>query len=173
MGPLLICDISLEKTDANLQRLAQRSSNTQLPNWESRFDPTGVKCSVEKNHHRRASWFSARDHLQHNRSTRNDYTGVSPFSHRSTQRSCPRALCLFLTFVGYLVVFLIIKRIYYELTSGAARRAIIKRHGCEPVHHWQHRAFGKLFGLDLVQQQYKDDKAVRTCEEAIQRFSMD
>jgi hypothetical protein len=43
--------------------------------------------------------------------------------------------CVFLDLVGYLVVFLVIKRTYYELTTGAAQRAIIKKHGCEPVHH--------------------------------------
>ena len=67
--------------------------------------------------------------------------------------------------VGYLVVFFAIKRIYYELTIGAERRATIKEHGCEPVYRWQHRGiFGKLLGLDIIQEQLKNDKLGRSFE---------
>ncbi len=73
--------------------------------------------------------------------------------------------------VGYLVVFFAIKRVYYELTIGAARRAIIREHGCEPVYHWRHQGIlGKLWGLDLMQQQIKDDKLGRTFKGARERF---
>lgn len=73
--------------------------------------------------------------------------------------------------VGYLVVFFAIKRVYYELTIGAARRAIIKEHGCEPVYHWRHRGIlGKLLGLDLILQQTEDDKLGRTFEGIRQRL---
>jgi Cytochrome P450 len=75
--------------------------------------------------------------------------------------------------VGYLVVLFAIKRIYYELTIGAARRAIIKEHGCEPVYHWRHQGlFGKLLGFDIIQQQLKDDKIGRTYEGTRQRYFM-
>jgi hypothetical protein len=69
--------------------------------------------------------------------------------------------------VCYLVVFFAFKRIYYESTTGAARRAIIKGHGCKPVHHYRHQGIlGKLLGLDIIRQQIKDDKDGRTFEGA-------
>lgn len=73
--------------------------------------------------------------------------------------------------VGCLVVLFAIKSVHYELTTGAARRAIIKKHGCEPVYHWRHQGIlGKLLGLDLIQQQMKDDKLGRTLEGIRQRL---
>lgn len=73
--------------------------------------------------------------------------------------------------VGCLVVFFTIKRIYYELTLGATRRAISKENGCKPVYHWRHEGvLGKFFGLDIIKQQLKDDKAGRTFEGVRQRF---
>jgi hypothetical protein len=76
--------------------------------------------------------------------------------------------------VFYLVVFFALKRIYYELTTGAARRAIIKKHGCKPVYHYRHQGIlGKLLGLDIIQQQIKDDKDGRTFEGARHMFFKD
>jgi hypothetical protein len=50
--------------------------------------------------------------------------------------------------LGYLVVFFAVKRLYYELTTGAARRAVIREHGCKPVYHWRHQGIlGELLGL--------------------------
>lgn len=73
--------------------------------------------------------------------------------------------------VGYLVVLFAIRRVYYELTTGAARRALIKEHGCEPVYHWPHRGIlGKLLGLDIIRLQMKDDAVGRTFEGTRQRF---
>lgn len=73
--------------------------------------------------------------------------------------------------IGLLVVFLAVKRIYYELTTGAARRAIIKEHGCKPVYHFRHKGIlGKLLGWDVIQQQMKDDKVGRTLEGVRHRF---
>ena len=75
--------------------------------------------------------------------------------------------------IGYLIVVLAIRRVYYELTTGAARRAIIKEHGCEPVYHWPHRGIlGKLLGLDVIREQIKDDKVGRTFEGNRQRLFM-
>ncbi|ERF72436.1 hypothetical protein EPUS_06065 [Endocarpon pusillum Z07020] len=83
----------------------------------------------------------------------------------------PISALSWINLVGYLVVFVAIKRIYYELTTGAARRAIIKENGCEPVYHWRHQGIlGKLLGLDLIQQQIKDDKLGRTFEGVRQRL---
>jgi len=76
--------------------------------------------------------------------------------------------------VCYLVVFFAFKRIYYELTTGAARRAIIKKHGCKPVYHYRHQGIlGKLLGLDLIKQHIKDDKDGRTFEGARQLLFKD
>jgi hypothetical protein len=73
--------------------------------------------------------------------------------------------------IGYLVILLAAKRIYYELTTGAARRDIIKKHGCEPVYHWSHQGiFRKVLCLDVIQQQMKDAKMGRGCEASRQMF---
>ncbi len=80
----------------------------------------------------------------------------------------------FIDVIVYVTVLFAIKHIYYELTTGAARRAIIKDNGCKPVYHWRHQGLlGKLLGLDIIQQQIKDDKAGRTFEGARQRFFKD
>jgi hypothetical protein len=50
--------------------------------------------------------------------------------------------------LGYLVVFFAVKRLYYELTTGAARRAAIREHGCKAVYRWRHQGIlGELLGL--------------------------
>ena len=79
-----------------------------------------------------------------------------------------------LDIVGYVVVFLALKRIYYELTTGAKRRAIIKEQDCKPVYHWPHRGIlGKLLGLDIIRLQLGDFKEGRSFEGVRQRFFMD
>ena len=79
-----------------------------------------------------------------------------------------------LDIIIYLIVFWAIKRIYFELTTGAARRAIIKEHGCKPVYHWQHQGIlGRLFGLDLIREFTEDDRNGRTYEGARLRFFSD
>lgn len=50
-----------------------------------------------------------------------------------------------------LLTFLAVKRIYYELTTGAQRRKMIRDNGCEPPFHYQHEGvLGKLFGADVI-----------------------
>jgi hypothetical protein len=45
----------------------------------------------------------------------------------------------------------VLKRLYYELTTGSRRRAMIREHGCKPVVFYEHRGiFGKLFGVDVM-----------------------
>lgn len=76
--------------------------------------------------------------------------------------------------VGYLVVFFAVKRVYFELTLGAKRRAMIKEHGCEPVYHWQHQGIlGRLLGLDVIQEHIKNDKLGRSFEGTRQKFFME
>jgi hypothetical protein len=73
-----------------------------------------------------------------------------------------------------LIVFSVLKRIYYELTTGAARRAIIKQHGCQPVYRYKHRGFfGKLLGVDVILDSMEDDKKGRAFDAARERFFRD
>jgi len=45
----------------------------------------------------------------------------------------------------------VLKRLYYELTTGSRRRAMIREHGCKPVVWYEHQGIlGKLFGVDVM-----------------------
>lgn len=79
-----------------------------------------------------------------------------------------------LDIVGYVIVLLALRRIYYELTIGAKRRAIIKEHDCKPIYHWPHTGIlGKLLGLDIIRLQLRDDKVGRSFEGMRHRFFTD
>src|SRR5271163_3569307 len=50
-----------------------------------------------------------------------------------------------------LVAVFAMRRIHYELTTGARRRKMIRENGCQPVVHYQHQGIlGKLFGVDVI-----------------------
>ena len=58
-----------------------------------------------------------------------------------------------------------IQRLWYELTTGARRRQMIKDNGCEEVVWYQHKGIlGKLYGLDLIQELVKSGKEGRMHE---------
>lgn len=49
------------------------------------------------------------------------------------------------------ILLLIFKRVYFELTTGARRRRMIREHGCEPCVRYENKGIlGKLFGLDVI-----------------------
>jgi hypothetical protein len=49
------------------------------------------------------------------------------------------------------IAALLLKRIYYELTTGSRRRAMIRENGCKPVVWFEHQGImGNLFGLDVM-----------------------
>ena len=69
------------------------------------------------------------------------------------------------------VVLLVIKRLYYELTTGASRRRMIKEHGCQPVWQYPHQGvLGKTLGIDLIKDVMKAGKAERPNEATRERF---
>jgi hypothetical protein len=54
--------------------------------------------------------------------------------------------------VGLLVGGLVLKRLFYELTTGSRLRAMIRESGCEPAVWYEHQGIlGKLFGVDVMQ----------------------
>lgn len=51
----------------------------------------------------------------------------------------------------FAVAALVVKRVYYELTTGRHRRAMIREHGCKPVQWYEHKGImGRLIGLDVI-----------------------
>lgn len=57
--------------------------------------------------------------------------------------------------VAFLACFVVaafaLKRLYYELTTGSRRRAMIRENGCKPVVWYEHQGvLGKLFGVDIM-----------------------
>ena len=69
------------------------------------------------------------------------------------------------------VALLILKRVYYELTTGARRRRMIKEYGCQPVWQYPHRGIlGKTLGIDLIKDIIKAGKEERPNEAARERF---
>lgn len=80
----------------------------------------------------------------------------------------PLPLPLFLLAV---VAFLVLKRVYYELTTGATRRRIIKEHGCQPVWQYPHQGIlGKTLGIDLIRDIVKAGKEERSNQRTRERF---
>ena len=64
-----------------------------------------------------------------------------------------------------IVALYAIRRIYYELTTGARRRKTIKDNGCEEVVWYRHQGIlGKLFGLDYVKAMVEAGKEGRMHE---------
>jgi len=53
--------------------------------------------------------------------------------------------------VGLLVGGFVLKRLYYELTTGSRRRAMIRENGCKPVVWYEHQGIlGKMLGVDVM-----------------------
>jgi hypothetical protein len=64
-----------------------------------------------------------------------------------------------------MVALLALHRIYFELTTGARRRRMIKENGCEPVVWYPHKGImGKLMGLDMIQELIQSGKQGRMLE---------
>jgi hypothetical protein len=69
------------------------------------------------------------------------------------------------------VVLLGLHRVYYELTTGARRRKMIKEHGCQPVWQYPQKGIlGKTLGLDLIKEIIKAGKEERPNQAAKERF---
>jgi len=55
--------------------------------------------------------------------------------------------------------------IYFELTTGARRRRIIRENGCQPPYYYPHKGImGKLYGLDVIREMVKAGKEGRMME---------
>ncbi|KAK5458074.1 hypothetical protein LTS15_004153 [Exophiala xenobiotica] len=64
-----------------------------------------------------------------------------------------------------LVTLFALNRIYYELTTGARRRRMIRENGCEPVCQYPHKGIGgKLLGLDVIKAMVQSVKEGRMHE---------
>ncbi|KAK5308561.1 hypothetical protein LTR99_001537 [Exophiala xenobiotica] len=64
-----------------------------------------------------------------------------------------------------LVALFALNRIYYELTTGARRRRMIRENGCEPVCQYPHKGIGgKLLGLDVIRAMVQSVKEGRMHE---------
>jgi len=85
----------------------------------------------------------------------------------------PRYLSLSVLLAVLAALFLV-KKIHFELTTGARRRRMIKEYGCQPVYHWPHKGIlGKLFGFDLIQESVKAGKEKRLVRATRQRFFLE
>ena len=72
-----------------------------------------------------------------------------------------------------ILTLLVLKRAYYELTTGASRRRMIKEHGCQPTYQYPHKGIlGKTLGIDLIKEIISAGKEERPNEAARQRFFM-
>jgi hypothetical protein len=72
------------------------------------------------------------------------------------------------------VAILVLNRVYYELTTGARRRRMIREHGCQPVWQYPHKGIlGKTLGLDLIKEIIKAGKEERPNQAAKERFFAD
>ncbi|OAL26002.1 hypothetical protein AYO20_10271 [Fonsecaea nubica] len=64
-----------------------------------------------------------------------------------------------------LVAVYALHRIYYELTTGARRRRMIRDNGCEEVVWYPHKGImGKLYGVDVIKQMVQSGKEGRMNE---------
>lgn len=64
-----------------------------------------------------------------------------------------------------IVAIYAVQRVWYELTTGARRRQMIKDNGCEEVVWYPHKGIlGKLYGLDLIREMVKSGKEGRMHE---------
>lgn len=63
------------------------------------------------------------------------------------------------------VALFALQRIYYELTTGARRRRMIRDNGCREVYHYPHKGIlGKLYGWDVVKEMVQSGKDGRMHE---------
>lgn len=61
----------------------------------------------------------------------------------------------------------IVKRLYWEMTVGSARRQMIREHGCQPVKNYPHKGIlGKVFGYDTMSENFRAAKAGNFLETA-------
>src|SRR5450432_1180057 len=73
--------------------------------------------------------------------------------------------------LGAVVALLLLKRVHYELTTGARRRRMIEEHGCQPVWQYPHQGIlGKTLGLDLIKDIMKAGKEERPNQATAKRF---
>ena len=64
-----------------------------------------------------------------------------------------------------IVAFVVFRRVYFELTTGARRRQMIKQNGCEEAKWYPHKGImGNLFGLDLVKDMIESGREGRLNE---------
>jgi hypothetical protein len=60
--------------------------------------------------------------------------------------------------IGIIAVY-VLRRLFYEMTTGARRRQMIKDNGCEEVVWYPHKGImGKLYGLDVIKEMVKSGK---------------
>jgi hypothetical protein len=84
--------------------------------------------------------------------------------------SLPGVLSLKVLLVA-VITLLVLKRVHYELTTGARRRRMIKEHGCQPAWQYPHKGIlGKALGLDLIKEIVKAGKEERPNQAARERF---
>ena len=71
------------------------------------------------------------------------------------------------TAVAVLLVLLVVRRLMWELTTGARRRRMIREHGCQPAYWYPHKGIqGKLLGLDVLNEALSQHKEGRFAEGA-------
>jgi hypothetical protein len=69
------------------------------------------------------------------------------------------------------IALLVLRRVHYELTTGARRRRMIKEHGCQPAWQYPHQGIlGKTLGLDLIKEIIKGGKEERPNQAARERY---
>jgi hypothetical protein len=69
------------------------------------------------------------------------------------------------------IALLVLRRVHYELTTGARRRRMIKEHGCQPAWQYPHKGIlGKTLGLDLIKEIIKGGKEERPNQATRERF---
>jgi hypothetical protein len=72
--------------------------------------------------------------------------------------------------VGLLLGGLVLKRLYYELTTGSRRRAMIRENGCKPVVWYEHEGvLGKTLGVDVMKSMLGSSKTGTLHQESRQR----
>lgn len=69
-----------------------------------------------------------------------------------------------------LIAALALKRVYYELTTGNRRRAMIRENGCQPPIWLDHQGiWGKLLGVDVMKALMSSAKVGRLHQEGRKR----
>jgi hypothetical protein len=84
--------------------------------------------------------------------------------------SLPRVLSFKVLLVA-VIALVVLKRVHYELTTGARRRRMIKEHGCQPVWQYPHKGIlGRTLGIDLIKDIVKAGKEERPNQATRERF---